>query len=812
MRKKMITLASALLMSLALLLPALLFPGAALAEPLAWEQISLDGFGNADNLSAFSMAVCDGALYAGTYNGTDGCQVWRYDGPTAADWTQINFDGFLDLGPIQTGYRAVAAASDNWIAYSMAEYGGKLYVGTGNSVSGCQVWRYDGPGQGDWTQVNAPGFGNAGNTTAASMQVFDGKLWVGSGSDSSGAISAEVWAYDGNAWAQMNNDGFGVFNNRNCRSMTVLDGDLYAGAKNNNNGFQVWRYDGPTTADWTQVASGGIDNTGNSDARSMCVYEGDNRLYLGAGNSGDGATMYVYDPAGGIWTNLDPPWMDSGDPPDAVRSMLNYHGYLYLGLSDDGSAAEIWKYDGVDWEKMSLNGFVDPTYDKTAHSMVVYEDLVWVGSGYESEGVTARVWRAYDSPPSWYLAEGCTREGFETWVLMENPNAYDVTASLVFDTEAGEVVLEELQGLTLPATSRTSVLLNAYYPGHDVSTRVISEERNIVCERAMYNAERTWATESVGTNRPANAWYLAEGCTIGADTWVLVENPYPAEVAFNVSFLTDKGLYAPGALQNVPLGANTRYSLHVNDYVDSFDASTIINSTSRVVCERSMYGPDRAWAHTSIGAPDTGDTWYLAEGCTVGMETWVLVQNPGADPLKVDLTFLTENGEVQGPTSVIPAFSRRSFSAGDYVQSYDVSTLVTSKYGEVVCERAMYGPERAWGTCSVGTTMPANRWLFAEGSTDGGMDTWILVENPWAVDATVSLTLNTDSGQVTPAPLQNVTVPAMSRMSFHLNDYLTTYDVSTQVDSNLPVVCERAMYGPDRAWATDSIGFGRNAI
>ncbi|NPV60202.1 MAG: hypothetical protein HPY75_11160, partial [Actinobacteria bacterium] len=41
------------------------------------------------------------------------------------------------------------------------------------------------------------------------------------------------------------------------------------------------------------------------------------------------------------------------------------------------------------------------------------------------------------------------------------------------------------------------------------------------------------------------------------------------------------------------------------------------------------------------------DTWYLAEGCTQGgMKTWVLVQNPNPDPVKVDLTFMTSQGKV----------------------------------------------------------------------------------------------------------------------------------------------------------------------
>ena len=114
---------------------------------------------------------------------------------------------------------------------------------------------------------------------------------------------------------------------------------------------------------------------------------------------------------------------------------------------------------------------------------------------------------------------------------------------------------------------------------------------------------------------------------------------------------------------------------------------------------------------------------------------------------------------------------------------------------------------RSWGTCSIGTTTPATRWCLAEGCTDGGMDTWILVANPGTTAAKVSLALDTDKGQQVPAALQRITVPAGCRISFRLNDYLTTYDVSTVVTSDVPVVAERAMYGPDRVWADDSVGY-----
>ena len=81
-----------------------------------WEQVVGDGagtdngFGNAVNYFAWSMAVFGSYLYVGTYNDTDGAEVWRSTDGTA--WNQVNTDGFGDL--------------DNLAIYSMAVFGSYL--------------------------------------------------------------------------------------------------------------------------------------------------------------------------------------------------------------------------------------------------------------------------------------------------------------------------------------------------------------------------------------------------------------------------------------------------------------------------------------------------------------------------------------------------------------------------------------------------------------------------------------------------------------------------------------------------------------
>ena len=86
------------------------------------------------------------------------------------------------------------------------------------------------------------------------------------------------------------------------------------------------------------------------------------------------------------------------------------------------------------------------------------------------------------------------------------------------------------------------------------------------------------------------------------------------------------------------------------------------------------------------------------------------------------------------------------------------------------------------------------------------METWVLVQNPGNAPVSASLILQTSSGEQRPAGLQGQEIPAGSRRSFNIGEYWTDWNVSTKVVATGEVICERAMYGPGRVWAHDSVG------
>jgi hypothetical protein len=181
--------------------------------------------------------------------------------------------------------------------------------------------------------------------------------------------------------------------------------------------------------------------------------------------------------------------------------------------------------------------------------------------------------------------------------------------------------------------------------------------------------------------------------------------------------------------------------------------------------------------------------------------------NPGSKDARVTLTYMTDRGEVKGPTVVVKAGTRHSFFAADTVpNTWSVSTKVTSDQ-PIVAERSCYWNNRIEGTNSMGVTSPADSWDLAEGCTGAGFETWVLVQNPNSTPTKITLTYMTPGGSIA-GP--KVTLPANSRKTFFVADTVPNqWQVSTRVTADKPVIAERSMYGSNRTWGHDSVGISK---
>jgi hypothetical protein len=606
---------------------------------------------------------------------------------------------------------------------------------------------------------------------------------------------------------------------------------------------------GAAHAQTTALGSGGF----NAPIADLDVRLGDaayvistdakgHRVLGGAVGSGDGLVVYPqYDDVMGYYTpytalqvkagtatknvtsmkdGFFEAWFQNYDIADGTKVSCNMGGAREVIVRDVTAKCDpatnkvgITAPAGTD-VRLTMDPYGDPVIYQIAGGENTGNIEVALGAAFTATGTEVYNVTWYDADGdavvyefqtfSWYLAEGATAGGFETWVLVQNPNDFEAEVVLTYMTDQGEV---PGPSMTLAPNSRHTWFVGDTVTTYDVSTMVTSTTGAwIIAERAQYfdyvNTEGYhWqgGHDSIGTIAPCETWYLAEGATLGGfETWVLVQNPNDVPADVTLTYMTDQG-EVPGP--SMTLAPNSRHTWFVGDTVTTYDVSTMVTSDQKVVAERAQYfdyvnteGYHWQGGHDSIGTTTPADTWYLAEGATAGgFETWVLVQNPNDVPADVTLTYMTDQGGMPGPSMTLAPNSRHTWFVGDTVTTYDVSTKVTSNM-PVVAERAEYFTYYngiKGGHDSIGTTTPADTWYLAEGATAGGFETWVLVQNPNDVPADVTLTFMTDQGEL-PGPTE--TLAPNSRHTWFVGNYVITYDVSTRVTSDMPVVAERAEY------------------
>ena len=415
-----------------------------------------------------------------------------------------------------------------------------------------------------------------------------------------------------------------------------------------------------------------------------------------------------------------------------------------------------------------------------------------ITGGHASQGVS-------QAAKEWYLAEGCTTNGFNEYILMMNPNPGPASVATDYMKPDGSVISTTY---TVPGLSRYTVPVNDI-PGleeTEVSVHMLSDQP-IIAERSMYFAYKgkLGGSNSVGASATSKTWYLAEGYTGGDfDEYILVQNPQAVDTRVRTEYMRSDG---QNVARDYDVKAHSRYSIHVDDTPElaSAEVSTKITSEQPVVAERAQYfnykGRDDGNTSTAVSEPST--TWYLAEGYTGGeFDEYVLLQNPGETAGLARVTFMRSDGKKFQKEYDLKPESRFTIHVDDIAElsNAEVSTYVESDVA-IIVERSMYfvSNGRAGGSDAPGVPAAATYWYLAEGYTGGDYDTYVLIMNPNNEKVTVDVSYLLPDGKITPA---SYTVEPNSRYTIHVDAVpgLSSTEVSTALTGSKPIVCERAMY------------------
>ena len=390
-------------------------------------------------------------------------------------------------------------------------------------------------------------------------------------------------------------------------------------------------------------------------------------------------------------------------------------------------------------------------------------------------------------------------QNFDEYLLIQNPGDVPAACAVTYMFPGGGTLEETCE---VPPHSRHTVFVNDRVQNSEVSIAVDSDQP-VVAERAMYfdflGSGIRGGHACMGTVEARGEWYFAEGYTGGEfETFFLVQNPNDAEAHLEVSFLGNGG-EAECIYYTLAPSSRMTIWMDMEPGMEDGEFSAHLKSDLPVVAERAMYFryAGHAGGSAAEGTPETRRAWYFAEGYTGGeFDTYILLSNPEDAPSTARLTFMLPDATLRELSLEVPARSRATVHV-DGIQGLEDAELSTRVESDrpLVAERAMYFSYRGrqGGHDAMGVKEPAEDWYFAEGYTGGEFDTYLLLQNPGDTPARAVLTYMKGDGATVE---QEALIAPGSRFTVHVDGIqgLEDTEFSTRVESDRPLVAERAMY------------------
>ena len=228
---------------------------------------------------------------------------------------------------------------------------------------------------------------------------------------------------------------------------------------------------------------------------------------------------------------------------------------------------------------------------------------------------------------------------------------------------------------------------------------------------------------------------------------VVITNTSDQSTSARVTFLSDT---SPARTKIVDVPAFDRVQVDVDaEQQGTFVATTVELLGGGGLVEQRAFYPTSSGLGQSVSACSTtlSAEWYLAEGYTVdAAQQFVLLSNPSADQVVVDVAFHTASGlmEPSAYTGLpVNPYSVRvidvGIEGGGARGEASVGVSVRAARGALMVGRSMTANDDRRGGTSVSLAAPisANRWWFADGVKGPEVSERFSVMNP--TDSTVSV-------------------------------------------------------------------------
>ncbi|HKC74013.1 MAG TPA: hypothetical protein VKF37_07395, partial [Chloroflexota bacterium] len=237
-----------------------------------------------------------------------------------------------------------------------------------------------------------------------------------------------------------------------------------------------------------------------------------------------------------------------------------------------------------------------------------------------------------------------------------------------------------------------------------------------------------------------------------------------------------------------------------------------IKANRQIAAQITLTRPGRD-GDTLLGNTGPDTRWYLAEGYTgpTFHETVAILNSNFNAPAHVTLHLLPSSGHARRDVPVtVPPHSTSVTDVNRLLPGRSLSIFATSDQ-PVVVERTLTFGQGSYGmTTRAGTNTPATTWIFSEGATVNGLQTFLTILNPNTIPTRVTASFFGRTGGALGS--KTIVVAGLSRANIKLNDFLIASGIATVLTSDMPIVAERPEFfgSPTAPGIAGSDVFGAN--
>jgi len=293
----------------------------------------------------------------------------------------------------------------------------------------------------------------------------------------------------------------------------------------------------------------------------------------------------------------------------------------------------------------------------------------------------------------WYFAEGSTEGDARTYLILFNPGAAPVQATLNYMRRDG---LNFEQPVTIAAQSRLVVAVNditlpdGTRPLLDASFGVqVIASQPIAVERTMrFGPNQAGLHTGRGLTTLARRWHFAEGTTEGDFRMrLLVLNPNSQPARTSVTFFGPDGR---ATIRRYAIPPRSQLSIDANEIVPGLGVSSLVEADRPIAVERALTFNGGAAGTIGAGATEPHYRWAFVDGRTSDATYVLCVSNPGRTSARVTVDFSFAGGATGTQRFEVPAGARYTLSVHEfYPDERAVSALVRSTQ-PIIAERSIF--------------------------------------------------------------------------------------------------------------------------